>query len=77
MRRLTLFCKLAILWAVIGFSKNFTVRVRKCDYHGKHQETRSKRRFRDLENFFSKLQIFWFVTGFSKDFYRESLKVTL
>ena len=77
MRRLTLFCKLAILWAVIGFSKNFTVTVRKCDYHGKHQETRSKRRFRDLENFFSKLQIFWFVTGFSKDFYRESLKVTL
>ena len=52
MRRLTLFCKLAILWAVIGFSKNFTVTARKCDYHGKHQETRSKRRFRDLENFF-------------------------
>ena len=68
MRRLTLSCKLAILWAVIGFSKNFTVTVRKCDYHGKHQETRSKRRFRDLENFFSKLQIFWFVTGFSKIF---------
>ena len=48
MRRLTLFCKLAVLWAVIGFSKIFTVTARKCDYDGKHQKTRSKRRFRDL-----------------------------
>ena len=48
MRRLTLSCKLAILWAVIGFSNNFTVTARKCDYDAKHQKTRSKRRFRDL-----------------------------
>ena len=67
MRRLTVFCKLAILWAVIGFSKNFTEKDLKCDYDGKHQKTRSKRRFRD-ENIFSKLRIFWFVTGFS-DFF--------
>ena len=38
MRRLTFFCKLAILWAVIGFSKNFTVTARKCDYDAKHQK---------------------------------------
>ena len=43
-----LFCKLAFLWAVIGFSKNFTVTARKCDHDAKHQKTRSKRRFRDL-----------------------------
>ena len=67
-RRPTLFCKLAVLWAVIGFSKIFTVTARKCDYDGKHQKTRSKRRFRDLENFFSKLQIFWFVTELSDIF---------
>ena len=67
-RRLTLFCKLAVLWAVIGFSKIFTVTARKCDYDGKHQKTRSKQRFRDLENFFSKLQIFWFVTELSDIF---------
>ena len=30
MRRLTVFCKLAILWAVIGFSKNFTEKDLKC-----------------------------------------------
>ena len=48
MRRLTLFWKLAILWAVIRFSSNFTVTARKCDYDAKHQNKRSKRRFRDL-----------------------------
>ena len=67
-RRLTLFCKLAVLWAVIGFSKIFTVTARKCDCDGKHQKSRSKRRFRDLENFFSKLQMFWFVTELSDIF---------
>ena len=40
MRRLTLFCKLAVLWAVIGFSDNFTVKTPKCDYDRKHQKTR-------------------------------------
>ena len=35
-RRPTLFCKLAVLWAVIGFSKIFTVTARKCDYDEKH-----------------------------------------
>ena len=68
MRLLTLFCKWAVLWAVIGFSKIFTVTARKCDYDEKHQKTRSKQRFRDLYNFFSKLQIFWFVTEFSDIF---------
>ena len=47
-RRLTVFCKLAILWEVIGFSKNFIVKAPKCAYDGKHQKTRSKRRFRDV-----------------------------
>ena len=50
--RLTVFCKLAILWAVVGFSKNFSVKAPKCDYDGKHQKTRSKRRFRDVKFFF-------------------------
>ena len=42
------FCKLAFSWAGIGFSDNFTVKARKCDYDAKDQKTRSKRRFRDL-----------------------------
>ena len=50
--RLTVFCKLAILWAVVGFSKNFSVKASKCDCDGKHQKTRSKRRFRDVKFFF-------------------------
>ena len=44
---LTVFCKLATFWAVIGLSENFTVKAPQCDYHGKHQITRSTRRFRD------------------------------
>ena len=48
MRRLTVFCKVAFLCAGIGFSDKFTVKAPKCDYDGKHQKTRSKRRLRDL-----------------------------
>ena len=48
MRRLTVFWKTAIFWAVIGFWENFTVKALKADYDGKHQEARSKRRFRDV-----------------------------
>ena len=48
MRRLTVFWKTAIFWAVIGFRENFTVKALKADYDGKHQEARSKRRFRDV-----------------------------
>ena len=40
MRRLTVSCKLALLWALIGFSDNFTVKTPKCDYDRKHQKTR-------------------------------------
>ena len=40
MRRLTVFCKLAFLWAGIGFSDSFTVKAPKCDYDGKHQKAR-------------------------------------
>ena len=40
MRRLTVFCKLAIFWAVRGFSENFTVKTPKSDYDGEHQITR-------------------------------------
>ena len=40
MRRLTVFRKLAIFWAVIGFSENFTVKTPKCDYDVDHQITR-------------------------------------
>ena len=45
-RRLTVFWKLVIFWAVIGFRKNFTVKAPKADYDGKHQKAWSKRRFR-------------------------------
>ena len=38
--RLTLFWKLVIFWAVIGFSENFTVKAPKCNYHGKNKITR-------------------------------------
>ena len=48
MRRLTIFCKPAIFWAVIGFRENFTVKAPKADYDGKHQKAWSKRRFRDV-----------------------------
>ena len=48
MRRLTVFWKTAIFWAVIEFRENFTVKALKADYDGKHQEARSKRRFRDV-----------------------------
>ena len=36
-RRLTVFWKLVIFWAVIGFSENFTVKAPKCDYNVDHQ----------------------------------------
>ena len=39
-RRLTVFWKLVIFWAVIGFSENFTVKTAKCDYDVDHQITR-------------------------------------
>ena len=35
----TVFCKLAIFWAVIQFSKNFTVNAPKRNYDRKHQRT--------------------------------------
>ena len=40
MRRLTVFWKLVIFWAVIGFSENFTVKAPKCNYHGENKITR-------------------------------------
>ena len=40
MRRLTVFCKLPFLWAVIAFIDNFIVKAPKCDYDGKQQKTR-------------------------------------
>ena len=43
MRRLTVFWKLVIFWAVIGFSGNFTVKAPKCKYHGENEITRRKR----------------------------------
>ena len=43
MRRLTVFRKLAIFWAVIGFSENFTLTAPKCRLDNKHQITRQKR----------------------------------
>ena len=65
-RRLKVFWKLVIFWAVIGFRKNFTVKAPKADYDGKHQKAWSKRRFRDV--FFCKLVIVFFVMGFNKNF---------
>ena len=40
MRRLTVFRKLAFLWAGIGFSDKFTVKAPKCDYDEKQKKTR-------------------------------------
>ena len=48
MRRLTVVCKLAFLWAVIAFSDNIIVKAPKCDYDAKHKKKTSIRRFRDL-----------------------------
>ena len=48
MRRLRVFWKPAIFWAVIGFGENFSLKALKADYVGKQQEARSKRRFRDV-----------------------------
>ena len=42
LRRLTVFWKLVIFWAVMGFSKNFTVKAPKYDYDGEHEITRLK-----------------------------------
>ena len=62
-RRLTEFSKSVIFWAVIGFSKNFTVKVQNVTMlestkkHGDNEDL-------DLE-FSSKLQILWFKTWFS------------
>ena len=38
MRRLTVFRKLAFLWAGIGFSDKFTVKAPKCDYDEKQKK---------------------------------------
>ena len=40
MRRLTVFWKLVVFWAVIGFSENFTVKALKCNYDGDNKITR-------------------------------------
>ena len=40
LRRLTVIWKLVIFWAVIGFSENFTVKAKKCNYHEKNEITR-------------------------------------
>ena len=48
MRRLRVFWKPAIFWAVIGFGENFSLKALKADYAEKQQEARSKRRFRDV-----------------------------
>ena len=53
MRRLTVFWKTAIFWAVIGFMKNFTVKALKADSDGKHHKQGQKRRFRDVSKFFA------------------------
>ena len=40
MRRLAVFCKLAMFCAVIGFSENFTLTASKCHSDDKHEITR-------------------------------------
>ena len=40
MRRLSLFWKLVIFGAVIGFTENFTVKAPKCNYHGDNKIAR-------------------------------------
>ena len=61
-----MFYKFAIFLTAIRFSENLNVRAIKCDYKGKHQKSRSKRRFIDV--FFYKLCIFLFVSELSDIF---------
>ena len=71
MRRLTVFCKLAFLWAVIAFSENFTVKAPKCDYDGRTKKQGENEDLETCKMFFSNFLIFGLY------FYHESLKVTL
>ena len=63
MRRLTVFWKTAIFWAVIGFTENFTVKALKADYDG---STRKQGQNKDSETCkkFVQIGIFKFVMGF-------------
>ena len=63
MRRLTIFCKPAIFWAVIGFRENFTVKAPKCDYDEKHPKNYVKTKIQRGVKYFSKFGIFWFLMG--------------
>ena len=63
MRRLTVFWKLVIFWAVIGFSENLTVKAPKCDYDEKHPKNYVKTKIQRGVRYFSKFGIFWFLMG--------------
>ena len=56
--RLTVFCKLAIFYPVIGFSEKFTVKDLKCDYDAKHQKNKVKTKIQRGVKILCKLRIF-------------------
>ena len=71
MWRLTVFCKMAFLWAVIAFSDNFTVKAPKCDYDESTKKQGQNEYLKTCKMFFSNFLIFGLY------FYQKSLKVTL
>ena len=68
-RRLTVFCKLVIICLVMGFNKNFKVRLPKCRFDKRHQKTRLLRRLRGVWHYLANWK--WF---FAK---RESARFLL
>ena len=58
-KRLTVFCKLVIVSFVMRFNKNFNVRVPKCRFDEKHQNTRWKRRLSGVRENFANWSCFW------------------
>ena len=73
-RRLKVFWKLVIFWAVIGFKKNFTVKAPKADYDGKYQKAWSKRRFRDV--FFFQIGHRFLRNGVQQEFQSKICKTS-
>ena len=70
----TVFCKLVIFWAVVGFSENLIPAAPKCRHDNKQQITWQKRCFRGVWLNFFKLAIFWVVIGLSNNFTLRALK---
>ena len=67
-RRLTVFSKLVIITLVMGFNKNFKVKVPKCRFHERHQKTRWKRRLRGVSQYLANWKSFWAKRGSARFF---------